>query len=147
MPNTPQQQAQVDWYKSLGQAAGQGFDSTSDLGDIDGFTKTSDGTGGFTYSDASGNSGGNGSGTAAPASPSGSGGGAASGGTPGGAKIVDPGSSPSPSMDALQSAGSGDMGAVGGAESLGAPSAFRQGIGKRIYPQESAALASLRKVY
>ncbi len=64
-----------------------------------------------------------------------------------GAKIVSPDPTP-PSMQALQGGGGGggDMNA-GGAESIGAPSAFRQGIGKRLYPQDSAALASLRQVY
>lgn len=70
--------------------------------------------------------------------------GAATTGGDGGAKIVAP-EPAAPSMQSLAGGGSMDMG--GGAESLGAPSSFRQGIGKRIYPQESAALAALRKAY
>jgi len=53
---------------------------------------------------------------------------------------------PSPSMDALnrvadvQSGGGGQVAAMQG----GFP---RQGLGRRIFPQESSALAGLRKVY
>lgn len=76
-----------------------------------------------------------------------SGGGAVGGidGGTSGAKVAMP-EPVAPSMEALQGGG-GAMEQGGGTESLGAPSQFRQGIGKRLYPQESAALAALRKVY
>ena len=56
-----------------------------------------------------------------------------------------------PSMEALAGGsvadGVGGMGEMGGAQMYNAPSRFRQGIGTRQMPQESASLAALRKVY
>jgi len=71
--------------------------------------------------------------------------GGAAGPTAGGA-APSAASAPSPSMDALnrvadvQSGGGGQVSSMQG----GFP---RQGLGRRIFPQESAALAGLRKVY
>lgn len=42
--------------------------------------------------------------------------------------------------------GDGGDGGIGG-RVLNAPSRFRQGIGTRMLPMESASLAALRKVY
>lgn len=74
-------------------------------------------------------------------------GGAAPVGGEGGAKIVDPGTIAPPSMQALAGGSGGGYDAGGSAEATGGPSQFRQGIGKRIFPQDSAALAALRQVY
>lgn len=70
--------------------------------------------------------------------------------------LYNPGAAPSsaPSMAGLQSAagisggdGSGGGDSVMGGVSLSGPSKFRQGIGQRIPPVESQALAALRKIY
>lgn len=57
----------------------------------------------------------------------------------------------SPSMEALAGSstadGVGGMGDMGGARMFNAPSRFRQGIGTRMMPQESASLAALRRIY
>lgn len=80
------------------------------------------------------------------AAPSGSGGGAATGGGGGG---IGGGPVVSPSMQALEGPGVGvDGGGMDGATGmLSSPNRFRQGIGQRMMPQESASLAALRKVY
>lgn len=75
------------------------------------------------------------------------GGGGVSGGGGGGIG----GGGVSPSLQGLQSAAGGEMAgspdAGVSAAMLEAPGSMRQGIGTRLYPENSAALAGLRRIY
>lgn len=65
---------------------------------------------------------------------------------PAGSKVVEPEPDSMAGLQAAAGGGGGDFGG-GAGDNISGPSRFRQGIGQRIPPQMSMALAGLRQAY
>jgi hypothetical protein len=117
------------------------FGSTSDLGDIPGFTKAANPAGGFTYTQGQGSGSTPQTATGAGGSAGDTGGAGGAGGAGGTGSNVTP-----PSMTGLATAAAGGDTPItsgAGAQELTAPGGLKQGLGTRI-PPSLAALFSVQ---